>query len=308
MSDTLNFLHRSMGIPTKTTLLNSKRKNNITTWTLFTESNIAKFLLDSITTTLGHQYCTIKNHQSTQRTTFKTTENRYINIYASINHPKMPTGKIHSDQTGQFPIQSISGNKYIMVIYEYDPNAILVKPLPDRSKESIVQEYQKIIQHLTRRGFKPRLQRLDNEEYKLLQDEMDKNKIQWQLVPPGNHRRNAAERHIRTFKNNFISILAGTDPDFPLHLWDKLIPQACITINLLCNSHRNPQLSSEAHLNGNFGYNTTSLAPPGTKVVSFEPPDKRNSWATHGTLGWYIVPALHHCRCWKIYVTKTAAT
>ena len=105
----------------------------------------------------------------------------------------MPTGKIHFDQTRRFPKQSSSDNKYIMVIYAYNPNYIIVKPLPDRS---IVQAYQQIIQHLTRRGFKPILKRLDNEASKLLQFDMDKNQIQWQLVPPGNHRRNAAERHI----------------------------------------------------------------------------------------------------------------
>ena len=43
-------------------------------------------------------------------------------------------------------------------------------------------------------------------------------------------------------------------------------------------------------------------------MVAFAPPDKRNIWATHGTLGCYIGPALHHYSCWKIYVTKTAAT
>ena len=91
-------------------------------------------------------------------------------------------------------------------------------------------------------------------------------------------------------------------------MWDKLIPQACITINLLCNSHRNQKLSAEAHLNGKFDYNTTPLTPPGTKVVAFEPPDKRNIWETHDTLGWYIGTALNHYRCWKIYVTITAAT
>ena len=74
------------------------------------------------------------------------------------------------------------------------------------------------------------------------------------------------------------------------------------------NKIRNPQLSSEAHLNGNFDYNTKPLSPPGTKVVAFEPPDKRNSWATHGALVWYIVPELHHYRFWEIYVTKTSAT
>ena len=103
----------------------------------------------------------------------------------------------------------------MMVIYEYDSNEIIVEPLPDRSKESIVQAHQKIIQHLKKRGFKPRLQILHNEASKLLQDEMGKHQIQMQLVPPENHRRNPAERQVCTFKNHFISILAGPDPEFP---------------------------------------------------------------------------------------------
>ena len=182
-----------MRSPTNTSLLNAIRKNNLSMWPFFTESNIAKFLPNSITTTLGHQYRTRKNSQSTQEPTFKNTKNRYINIYASIIQPEMPTGKIHSDLTGRFLIQPSSGNKYMMVIYAYDPNVILVEPLPDRSKESIVQAYQEIIQRLTRRGFNPILQILDNEASKLLQEDMDKNQIQWQLMPPVNHRRNAVE-------------------------------------------------------------------------------------------------------------------
>ena len=55
MSDTLNFLHRSMISPTKNTLLNAIRKNNLSTWPFFAENNISKFLLDSIPTALGHQ-------------------------------------------------------------------------------------------------------------------------------------------------------------------------------------------------------------------------------------------------------------
>ena len=104
MRDTLNFLHRSMGSPTKTTLLNSIRNNNISTWPFFTENNIAKFLPDSIPTALGQQDQTRKNSQSTQQSTYKTPGNKYINIYAAIDQPEISTGKIHSDQTGQFPI------------------------------------------------------------------------------------------------------------------------------------------------------------------------------------------------------------
>jgi hypothetical protein len=34
-----------------------------------------------------------------------------------------------TDQTGRFPITSSRGSKYIMVVYDYDSNAILTKPL-----------------------------------------------------------------------------------------------------------------------------------------------------------------------------------
>jgi hypothetical protein len=57
-----------------------------------------------------------------------------------------------------------------------------------------------------------------------------------------------------------------------MHLWCLLIPQATPTFNLLCQSHINPPLSAEAQLNGAFDFNTTPLAPPGTRVVVHEKP------------------------------------
>ena len=42
----------------------------------------------------------------------------------------------------------------MMVIYAYDPNTILVEPLWDKTKKAILQAYQKIIGHLTKRGYK----------------------------------------------------------------------------------------------------------------------------------------------------------
>ena len=90
-------------------------------------------------------------------------ELKKINIYTTINQPEMSWGKIHSDQTGRFPIQSFSGNKYMMFIYAYYPNAILVEPLHYRTRYSILQAYQNVIGQLTKREFEPRIQRVYNE-------------------------------------------------------------------------------------------------------------------------------------------------
>ena len=47
-------------------------------------------------------------------------------------------GKISTDQTGRFPALSNRGNQYIMVMYAYDPNAILVAPMKNKSTTEII--------------------------------------------------------------------------------------------------------------------------------------------------------------------------
>ena len=118
--------------------------------------------------------------------------------------------------------------------------------------------------------------------------------IPYQLVSPGDHRTNPAERAIQTFKNHFIAMLSGTDLDFPGNCWDLLIPQANITLNLLRSARVQPQLSAYAMIHGNFDYNTTPLSPPGCKIAIHDRADERNSLAEHATRGYYIGPALQH--------------
>jgi hypothetical protein len=72
----------------------------------------------------------------------------------------------------------------------------------------------------------------------------------YQLVPPHYHRRNAAERAIRTFKEHFGAGLASMDPDIPMHMWDRMLPHAEMSLNLLRTSRLHPQLSAAAHLHG----------------------------------------------------------
>jgi hypothetical protein len=87
-----------------------------------------------------------------------------------------------------------------------------------------------------------------------------------ELVPPGCHRRNAAEVGIRNFKTHFLSVLAGVADGFPPSLWDRLLPQTEITLNLLQQSNATPTVSAYAHLNGPFDYNKMPLAPMGCEV------------------------------------------
>ena len=73
------------------------------------------------------------------------------------------THKIYTDQTGKSPITSSRGNKYILTMYVYDANAILVSPLKSRSGSHILESYTKHVEHLTNIGYRLRFHWLDND-------------------------------------------------------------------------------------------------------------------------------------------------
>jgi hypothetical protein len=131
--------------------------------------------------------------------------------------------------------------------------------------------------------------------------------VEYQLVPPHCHRRNAAERSIRTFKEHFVAGLSSVDPNLPLHLWDRLLPQAEITLNLLRTSRQHPRLSDAAHFHGLIDYNKTYFAPPGCNIIAHDKPAKVSTWAPHGQHGYYLGPAMHHYRFQNVYISSTAS-
>ena len=74
---------------------------------------------------------------------------------------------------------------------------------------------------------------LDNEDQELYKDAIESSGLKYQMVPPNVHRRNSVERAIHTFREHFLRVLAGVDPKFPMLIWDHLIKQIVITLNLL---------------------------------------------------------------------------
>ena len=212
---------------------------------------------------------------------------------------------MHSDQTGRFPATSSSGNQYIMVLVEVDGNYIDAEPMKNRSLGLMVKTYQTLWKQLTEKGsIKPTTHILDNEASTELKDEIQKN-CDIQLVPPDNHRRNLAERAIQTFKCHFKAVLAGVDDSFPMRLWDKLLPQTVLTLNLLRQANAAPTVSAYQYVRGAFDYNKMPLAPMGCAVQIYESRERRGTWAEHTTDGWYLETSKEHYRCHKVHVKRT---
>jgi hypothetical protein len=128
--------------------------------------------------------------------------------------------------------------------------------------------------------------KLDNEASKLLKDYLYQQDITFKLVTPYSHRRNSAERAIRSFKDHLIAGLCSTDKAFPMHLWDIILPEPVITLNMLRTSRINPKLSAATHLFGQDDFNRAPMAPPGTRIIAHETPGRRRTWAPHGQDGW----------------------
>ena len=177
-----------------------------------------------------------------------------------------------------------------------------------RSDACMVGAYQDVYEYLESVGQKPTLNVTDKEASEAVQNYIKSKDVDWQLVEPDNHRVNAAERAIQTFKNHFLAGLATVDKTFPLQLWCYLLVQAEMTLNMLRTSRKDPTKSACEELEGKFNYNKTPLAPPGTKALIYEATARRASWAPHAVDGWYIGPVLKHYQCGRYFTPHTRAT
>ena len=126
----------------------------------------------------------------------------------------------------------------------------------------------------------------------------------YELVPPGNHRRNIAERAIQTAKNHFVAVLCGSHHDFPMQLWWRLLTQAEWQMNMIGQSNVAPNVSEYAHIHGQCDYMRHPWAPVGCPFQVQNIEDKRKNWDKHTTSGWHLVTSMEHYWCFRKYITK----
>ena len=247
-SDLAKYHHGSCGWPVSSTFIKAIENNHFTTWPGLDPQLIKKHLPPSIATNKGHMHQERQGLQSTSNipNIKKKLENIKLNApglslqeailkdIALDFHPKSdqpnersncviytiyecnPTNMGYTDLTGRFPYRSSRGNEYIFIAYNYDGNAILAKAIRNRTAAIITEAWKTLHDTFVIGGVAPSTYVLDNEISSTLKAAFQQNEVSFQLVPPNNHRANAAERAIRTFKEHFKAILAGVDHKFPL--------------------------------------------------------------------------------------------
>ena len=341
-SELADYFHACCLFPVLSTFITAIQRGHFSSWPGLTVDLVTKHLTKNIHTEQGHLRQEYKNLQSTDHkdklrkiqanitrlkmmnpdvTSQDIIRSNSINdCLPSSPSPNQrsnsviynvfstdPTGLGYTDLTGRFPYCSSRGNEYIFVGYHYDANAILAIAIPDRKSTTLVNAWKTLHEKFTAAGVAPDTYIQDNEISKDLKYCFSENDIKFQLVPPHNHRANAAERAIQTFKSHFIAGLSGLDPNFPIKQWDRLLEQSVLTLNLLRSARLNPKLSAHSFLFGEFNFTSTPLAPIGTRVIAHVKKDTRKSWDPRGESGWYVGPALEHHRCVTCYFPRTRA-
>jgi hypothetical protein len=274
-------------------MLQAVKDGHLSTWSGLTEDAINKHLKPTPATAMGHMNQRRQNIRSASRAPtdkhIPLDTDLYTNthlVYAVV----VDQGQLYTDLTGKFPVRSIKGNYYVMVCYIYDLNYIKVVGMKSRSTSEWVKSYDSLYQELKVKGLKSKLQNLDNEASTALKNFFTVNNIVYQLVPPHCHRRNVAERAIKTSEEHFVAGFPSVDPPFPMHLWDRLFPQAEITLNLLRTSCLHPQLSAAAHYHGLVDYNKQLLLRQDAKSLHTRNQERGDLGLLTGNMDIHLVP------------------
>jgi hypothetical protein len=67
------------------------------------------------------------------------------------------SGVMYNDLTGNFPFMSINGSVCFFVLYHYELNAILVKPIANVDDRSIYEAYKEVFETLEAKEYKPKM-------------------------------------------------------------------------------------------------------------------------------------------------------
>lgn len=122
------------------------------------------------------------------------------NIFCFGAFADKQTGILYKDLTGAFPYMSLEGNVSFLIIYHYESNAILALPISGFDDNIVFAVYKTQFDFLESKGYKIKLNVMDNQCTKQIKKFLTKNDCELMLVEPHNHCVYAHERAIQTLK------------------------------------------------------------------------------------------------------------
>jgi hypothetical protein len=93
-------------------------------------------------------------------------------------------GQVYTDLTGSFPARSSKGNSGMMICYSYDANYIRPIAIEYKSGAEWVRSFGVVFDEMTAKGFKPKLQTMDNKASAALKNYFTEKEMSYQLTPP----------------------------------------------------------------------------------------------------------------------------
>ena len=143
-ADLVQYLHRCAFSPVVHTWTKAIDAVFFTIWPSLTSELVRKHLPKLLATAKGH----LKQYRQNIRSTKLSVAAAPLVLpsqqapparshQVSVEKIKL-TGKVSTDQTGRFPVTSIHGSKYLMVLYDHDSNAIIPKPIKSQSEAELI--------------------------------------------------------------------------------------------------------------------------------------------------------------------------
>jgi len=297
-ADYVEWMAATLGGPVTSTLLKAAKKGYLSSFPRITYKMIAANPPNAVATAMGHLDHTRQGQHSTkdlhsqgapQLTDFEDKE-PYDPEEGRIVFVKIvpASDTLHSDASGRMPVPSRRGTQYLLV--SYWNNYLHLEPMTSRAKGEYARAFRLTYEFFHARGHQPKIQRLDNETSKVVEQQLLGVVEKLEYVAPANHRANKAERGIRDAKNHLISTFCGADPSFPAAELDRFLEQAEITLNILRPYGPNQDISAFEGVYGKkYDFAAHPMAPCGTRVLVYEQASLRGSWAPHGVSGFYLV-------------------
>ena len=134
------------------------KNEQFVTWTGINTTDVEKYHMPTIATAEGYLDRKRKNIKSTQKDTEEEKldmtpspeeKNGYVPItFLSVDN----NGTVYTDLTVKFPVASISGHKYVMVLYHYDSNGIIFRPMKNRINIEAMRVYKDMYEYLKARN------------------------------------------------------------------------------------------------------------------------------------------------------------